>query len=103
MSAQKLIAEVQAIGGRFELSDDGFNVRAPHGSVTPTICEELRTHKPEIITLLKQTDAEVTVCHIAGLDCPHCRQPLQVFTHPLDEEVWIQCQTKPEIFKQLKH
>ncbi|MBI3653689.1 MAG: hypothetical protein HY231_21870 [Acidobacteria bacterium] len=51
---------------------------------------------------IRLTDAEVRLSHIVG-NCPHCRQPLQVYTHPLDDEVWIQCPTKPELFKALRH
>jgi hypothetical protein len=47
-------------------------------------------------------DVEATVSHIVG-NCPHCRQLLQVHTHPLDEGILIQCPTKPELLKALRH
>jgi hypothetical protein len=62
---------------------------------TPELRDEFSEHKPEILILLKQNETEITVSHIAGV-CPHCRQPLQVFTYTLDDEAWIQCPTKPE-------
>jgi ssDNA-binding Zn-finger/Zn-ribbon topoisomerase 1 len=102
MSAQNLIVELQAKGVRFELRDDSFRVLAPRGLITLELRDELTERKPEILALLKLTDAAIEVSHIVG-DCPHCTQPLLVYTHPLDAEVWIQCQTKPELFKALKH
>jgi hypothetical protein len=102
MSAQNLITKLQAKGVRFEPLGEGFRVLAPIGLITPELRDELKERKPEILTLLKQTDVEIQVSHTAG-DCPHCRAPLLVFTHPLDDEAWIQCPTKPKLFKALRH
>jgi hypothetical protein len=102
MNAQALITDLQPKGVKFELDGDGFRVRAPFGLITPELREELAAAKPEILILLKQRDTEINVSHIAG-DCPHCKAPLLVFTHPLDDEVWVQCPTRPELFKALKH
>jgi hypothetical protein len=101
MNAQQLIADLTARGGKFELEGESFRVRAPQGIITPELRDQLSEHKPEILTLLRQTDVEIQVSHTAG-NCPHCRRPLLVFTHPLDDEVWIACPTKPELFKALR-
>jgi hypothetical protein len=45
-------------------------------------------------------DSAVTLTYIVG-NCPHCRQPLKVFSMGLSREVWIQCPTRPELFKAL--
>src|SRR5688572_13612941 len=102
MNAQNLICELQAKGGRFETQDEGFRVIAPRGIITPELRDELAERKPEVLALLSQTETQLAVSHVAG-DCPHCKTPLLVFTHPIDDEVWIQCPTKSELFKALKH
>jgi hypothetical protein len=102
MNVQRLITDLSVKGVRFELDGEGFRVRAPHGLITPEVRDELSAYKPEIVDLLKLMDAEVAVSYIAG-NCPHCQQLLKVFTHPLDDEVWIQCPTKPELFKAFRH
>jgi hypothetical protein len=54
------------------------------------------------IPLIQEVIApEITISRIIGV-CPHCKAPLLVFTHALDEYVWISC---PEgvLFKSLKH
>jgi hypothetical protein len=102
MNAQQLITDLSAKGVKFELEGEGFRVRASRGLVSELMRDELAAAKPEILALLKLTDTQVTVSNIVG-NCPHCWQPLLVSTHPLDDEVWIQCPTKPELFKALKH
>jgi hypothetical protein len=47
-----------------------------------------------------KTDFAVLITYIVG-NCPHCRQPLKVFKISESGEVWIQCPTKPELFKAL--
>lgn len=102
MNARELITELSLAGVRFNVEGEGFRVLAPRGIITPELREELAECKPEILILLKQIDTEIKVSRIAG-DCPHCKAPLLVFTHHLDGEVWIQCPTKPELFKALRH
>jgi hypothetical protein len=102
MSAESLIIDLQSKGVRFEIEAEGFRVHAPQGVITAKLREKLAECKPEIVALLKKTDAALQISHIAG-GCPHCKAPLLVFTHPADAEVWIQCPTKPELFKALRH
>src|SRR5205085_10396964 len=89
-------------GVKFEVDGEGFRVRAPQGLVSEQMRDELAAAKSEIVALLKLVDAEVTVSHSVG-NCPHCKAPLLVYIHPLDDEVWIQCPTKPAPFKALRH
>ena len=48
----------------------------------------------------QKLDSAITLTHSVG-NCPHCRQPLKVFKLGKNGEVWIQCPTKPELFKAL--
>src|ERR1041384_8279986 len=81
---------MSAEGVKFELDGGSFRVRAPRGFITPELRDELAERKPEILALLKQTAKEIQVSYAVG-DCPHCRRPLEVRTHPLDDEVLIHC------------
>ena len=102
MNARELITRLSLDGAKFEVEGEGFRLRAPRGLISERLREALEKAKPEIVALLRLTDTEITVSQIAG-NCPHCKQPLLVFTYPLDDEVWIQCPTNPELFKALRH
>src|SRR5437868_1686737 len=101
MKAQRLVTDLHAQGVKFELDGESFRIRAPRGLITPELRDELAERKPEILALLRQTDTEIKVSYLVG-DCPHCRRPLEVRMHPLDDEVLINC---PEgiLIKVLKH
>jgi hypothetical protein len=58
MSAIDLLENFQAIGARFELFGEGFNISVPRGTVTPEMRELLKAHKTEIVSLLRQSQVE---------------------------------------------
>lgn len=100
MSAQHLLSQLQSQGMRFVPEGEGFRILAPRGLLTQELLDQLRDRKPEIIALLSQDESQLNLSYVVGL-CPHCRQELQVSTHALDDEVWIYCPTKPDLFKVL--
>jgi hypothetical protein len=102
MKPEKIISEVQAIGGTFVLDDEGFRVRAPKEKLTPDLCEALAAYKPEIIALLSRTETLIQKTTIPALYYPRCFMPVVVWTHPMDDEVWFNC-ADCRLFKTLKH
>jgi hypothetical protein len=102
MNAQSLLSQLQSKGARLVPEGGDFRILAPRGLLTQDLLDQLSEHKPEIITLLSQVESQPSLSHVAGL-CPHCNQVLQVYTQALDDEVWIQCPTKTDLFKVLKH
>jgi hypothetical protein len=102
MNAQNLLGQLQSKGVRFEPDGEDFRILAPRGLLTPALLDEIKERKPEILALLSQAKTQPEISHLAGL-CPHCRQKLTVYTHALDEEVWIVCPTRPDLFKGLRH
>jgi hypothetical protein len=48
----------------------------------------------------QKPDSAITLTYSVG-NCPHCRQPLKVFNLGGTGEIWIQCPTKPDLFKAL--
>src|SRR5262245_21285089 len=103
MTAEQIISDLQIKGARFELSEDGFTVNAPRGLVTAELRERLTEHKPEILSLLTRTENRIDARFFKGLDCPRCRKPVEVITHPLDEEVWLHCLDPECLIKTLHH
>src|ERR1041384_3156198 len=102
MKPEKIIAEVQAVGGTFIIDEEGFRVRAPKEKLTADLCQALTTYKPEILALLTQTETAIQKTTIPALYCPRCLKPVEVWTHPLDEDAWFNC-TDCQLFKSLKH
>jgi hypothetical protein len=102
MTAQSLLSQLQSKGVQFVREDEDFRILAPRGLLTRELLDQLSEHKPEIIALLISVESQLSLSHVAGL-CPHCNQELQVYTQALDDEVWIQCPTKTDLFKVLKH
>src|SRR5262249_25474411 len=104
MNAQEFISDLQVKGVRFELTgDDSFTVKAPSGLITAELKELLTERKPEIITLLMRNESRIEARYFKNLDCPRCREPVEVLTHPLDEEVWLHCLDPECLFKHLRH
>lgn len=104
MNAQELVSNLQVKGVRFERTgDDSFTVKAPPGLITAEVKELLTEQKAEIITLLSQTESQIEARFFKGLDCPRCRKPVEVITHPLDEEVWLRCVDPGCLIRTLHH
>lgn len=103
MKAQQIISELQAKGARFELNGEGFNINAPQGLITAELKEELTELKPEILLYLTRSESQIEALLIAGLDCPYCSKPIEVITHPLDDEIWLHCIDPECIIMTLRH
>jgi hypothetical protein len=102
MNAQYLLSQLQSKGVRFVPEGEDFRILAPRGLLTKDLLDGLSERKAEIITLLSQAESQLSLSHVAG-PCPHCKQELQIYTHALDDELWVLCPTKPDLFKALKH
>ncbi len=103
MNAHELLSDLQSKGARFEMRGESFTIKAPHGLVTAELREELRELKPEILSLLTQTESQIEARFFKGLDCPRCQKPVEGVMHPLDEEVWMHCVDPECLIKTLHH
>ena len=52
MRAHELVEAVRQAGGWFETHGDSLKVKSDRGPLPDDLVEELRSHKPEILTLL---------------------------------------------------
>jgi TubC N-terminal docking domain len=101
MNAVELITELRSLGVALEAEGDRLRIEAPKGAVTPELREALTASKDEVIRLLALRRQSVTVSESVG-PCPHCGSPLLVSSHPLKDEICVQCPTRPNILKFIK-
>lgn len=60
MTAAELLAEVRALGVELRAASDGSRILYhPRDALTPEWVERLRQHKPEVLALLSEVEAEV--------------------------------------------
>jgi hypothetical protein len=99
VNPENQITGLQTQEGRLEPEGESFKESPPDHIKAES--DNLSQYPPDISILHELPDTEIRVTHNAG-DCPHCQQELQLYTHALDDRVWVQCPTNPEIFKVLK-
>lgn len=57
----QLLEKLNELSIKLSLKGDNLDIQAPKGSVTPNILEEIRNHKNEIVSFLKNISSKTTI------------------------------------------